>query len=56
MRKVMELLEKIGRISNLKVIISGAPVSQKYTDDIRADAYASNAPQGVEIVKGWLPG
>ena len=38
----------------MKVIIGGAPVSQKFAEDIHADAYAANAPQGVGIVKQWF--
>jgi methanogenic corrinoid protein MtbC1 len=37
----------------VKVIIGGAPVSQKFAEDIHADAYGANAPQGVEIVRAW---
>ena len=34
----------------------GAPVSQKFAEDIHADAYAANASQGMDVVKGWLGG
>ncbi len=54
MPKVMKELEDSGLRPALKVIIGGAPVSQKFAEDIRADAYAANAPQGVDVVKAWL--
>jgi methanogenic corrinoid protein MtbC1 len=38
----------------VKVMIGGAPLSQKFAQNIQADAYGANAPQAVEIVKGWL--
>ena len=38
----------------MKVIVGGAPLSRKFAEDIHADAYGANAPQAVEIVKGWL--
>ncbi len=39
---------------NVKVIIGGAPVSSKFAEDIGADAYASSAPHGVEILRTWF--
>lgn len=54
MQNVMDALNEAGLRSSLKVIIGGAPVSQKFAEDIQADAYAANAPQGVEIVRSWL--
>jgi methylmalonyl-CoA mutase cobalamin-binding domain/chain len=54
MGKVVTALEAAGMRERVKVIIGGAPVSQKFAQDIGADAYAVNAPQGVEVVSGWL--
>ncbi len=56
MRTVMKALEEAGLRSRLKVVIGGAPVSQRFAEDIRADAYGANAPQAVEIVRGWSSG
>lgn len=56
MPTVLKALEDAGLRDDLKVIIGGAPVSQKFAEDIHADAYAANAPQGVDVVKGWLAG
>lgn len=53
MEKVMEEMENKGIRSGVRVIIGGAPVSQKFAEDIKADAYGANAPQCVEIVKSW---
>ena len=55
MRDVMEALKKAGLRDKVKVIIGGAPVSQRFARDIGADAYGATAPQGVEIVRGWFP-
>ena len=55
MRDVMEALKKAGLRDKVKVIIGGAPVSQKYAKDIGADAYGATAPQGIEIVRAWFP-
>ncbi|MBN1316011.1 MAG: corrinoid protein [Anaerolineales bacterium] len=54
MPAVLKALEDAGLRDGLKVIIGGAPVSLKFAEDIRADAYAANAPQGVDVVKGWF--
>ncbi len=54
MPKVVKALKEAGLRASVKVIIGGAPVSQKFAEDIRADAYTVNAPQGVEIVNSWL--
>jgi 5-methyltetrahydrofolate--homocysteine methyltransferase len=56
MTNVMDELEKAGLRSSVKVIVGGAPLSKKYAEDIQADAYGANAPQALEIVKGWLDG
>lgn len=56
MRAVVEALEADGLRGRVKVIIGGAPVSQKYAADIGADAFGANAPQGVEIVRAWMRG
>jgi 5-methyltetrahydrofolate--homocysteine methyltransferase len=52
MQKVVKALEEAGLRAGVKVIIGGAPVSQKYAEDIRADAVS--APQGVAIVSRWV--
>ena len=54
MPAVVKGLEDAGLRGGVKVIIGGAPVSKKFAEDIHADAYAANAPQGVDVVKGWL--
>jgi 5-methyltetrahydrofolate--homocysteine methyltransferase len=54
MPNVVQALEQAGVKQKVKVIIGGAPISQKFCDDIHADAYSINAPQGVEIVAGWM--
>jgi 5-methyltetrahydrofolate--homocysteine methyltransferase len=56
MATVINTLEEAGLRERVKVIIGGAPVSQKFAEDIRADAYGATAPQGVQIIKRWLGG
>jgi len=54
MRDVLEAIEEAGLRDQVKVIVGGAPVSQRFAEDIGADAYAATAPQGVGIIKAWL--
>jgi 5-methyltetrahydrofolate--homocysteine methyltransferase len=49
MEKTMQYLEENGVRKGLKVIIGGAPISQKYADDIGADGYAPDASQAAVI-------
>jgi 5-methyltetrahydrofolate--homocysteine methyltransferase len=51
MEKTLQLLEANGVRKGLKVIIGGAPISQKYADDIGADGYAPDASQAVVIAR-----
>jgi 5-methyltetrahydrofolate--homocysteine methyltransferase len=41
---------------NLKIIIGGAPVTQKYADDIGADAYGSDANDAVRALERVMAG
>jgi 5-methyltetrahydrofolate--homocysteine methyltransferase len=49
MEKTMQFLEENGVRKGVKVIIGGAPISQKYADDIGADGYAPDASQAAVI-------
>lgn len=51
MEKTLQLLEANGFRKGLKVIIGGAPISQKYADEIGADGYAADASQAVVIAR-----
>ena len=51
MRTVIELLESAGIRSQVKVLIGGAPITQKYADMIGADGFAGDAPEAVRLAK-----
>ena len=55
MPQMTRTIEKI-RAAGLeaKTIIGGAPVTQAYADEIKADGYASDAPGAVALCKGML--
>jgi len=54
MKKVIEALEKANLRKEVKVIVGGAPLSQKYADTIGADFYASDAVAGVNMCRQWV--
>jgi methanogenic corrinoid protein MtbC1 len=49
-RDVMELLRNKGLQDKYFVIIGGAPVTQKWADDIGADAFALHAVEAVSVL------
>ena len=51
MRDVIETLTEAGLRESIKIIIGGAPVTQKYCHDIKADGYARDAGDAVSLVK-----
>lgn len=54
MRIVLEKLEEAGLRQQVKVLVGGAPVTQKFADEIGADGYASNASVAVDKIKELL--
>lgn len=50
MRTTIEAIRKAG-LSTVKVIIGGAPVTQKFADEIGADGYSENAPGAVALAR-----
>lgn len=54
MRATIEALENAGIRRQVKVIIGGAPITQKYADEIGADGYGESAPSAVALAKKQL--
>lgn len=54
MKGVIAALEEAGLRDKVKVIIGGAPVTQKFADEIGADGYSPNASAAVETAKALL--
>lgn len=54
MKEVIETFAKAGLRKNYKFIIGGAPLSQRFADEIGADGYGEDAQSGVELVKRLL--
>ncbi len=51
MKTTIEALKEAGVRDRVKVIIGGAPITQKYADEIGADGYAENASAAVALAR-----
>jgi 5-methyltetrahydrofolate--homocysteine methyltransferase len=49
--EVLAALTEAGLRQDIKVIVGGAPVNQKYADDIGADGYAQDAGEAVTLTR-----
>ena len=54
METVIHLLEEAGIRDQVKVMIGGGPISQKFADNIGADGYSQNAVEAVNLAKRLL--
>ena len=54
MPQTIEALQKAGLRDKVKVMIGGAPVTEKYAQKIKADSYASDAGSAVSKAKNLL--
>ena len=55
-QKVIEIIRGKDLAARFKVLVGGAPVNQKWADDIRADGYAENAMTAVKVAKKLIGG
>jgi len=56
MRKLIEALGRKGLRDRVKILVGGAPVNQRFADEIGADAYAADAGEAVEVARSLLQG
>lgn len=54
MKTTMDALKQAGVRQQVKVLIGGAPITQKYADEIGADGYSESAAGAVAIAKKVL--
>jgi 5-methyltetrahydrofolate--homocysteine methyltransferase len=54
MKRVLDAMEEAGIRSEVKIIIGGAPVNDRYAKNIGADGYASDAGEAVALTKDLL--
>lgn len=54
MKDTIEGLKKAGLRDSVKIIIGGNPVTKEACEYVGADAYTTNAAEGVKICQGWV--
>ena len=54
MKDVVEAVQKAGLAGQVKTMIGGAPLTQSYADEIKADGYAPDASSAVDKAKELL--
>ncbi|MEX1346801.1 MAG: corrinoid protein [Desulfobacterales bacterium] len=51
MQKVIEALDEAGLRNQLKVIVGGAPIDQRFADEIGADGFGADAVEAVQLAR-----
>lgn len=54
MKEVIDELTSAGLRDSVKIMVGGAPVSQQFADEIKADGYSDNANSAVAVAKQLL--
>ncbi len=54
MKSTIQEIEKAGLRKKVKIIIGGAPITERFAKDIGADGYARDAASAVDMVKSLL--
>jgi 5-methyltetrahydrofolate--homocysteine methyltransferase len=54
MKNIIQAFETAGLRNQVKVIVGGAPVTEKFAKEIGADGYAPDAASAVDVVKSLL--
>jgi len=54
MKDTIDALEAAGLRKDVKVIIGGNPVTKDVCEHVGADAFTTNAAEGVKICQGWV--
>lgn len=54
MKKTIDAIMEAGLRNQVKILVGGAPVSQKYADEIGADGYAPDAGSAVKVAKAIM--
>ncbi|NLO97954.1 MAG: cobalamin-binding protein, partial [Peptococcaceae bacterium] len=54
MKKTVDEFKAAGQRDKVKIIIGGNPVTKEAADHIGADAFTTNAAEGVKICQSWV--
>lgn len=55
MKDTIQAIKQAGLKEKVKIIVGGAPVTEKFAREIGADGYAPDAASAVDLVKSQLP-
>lgn len=55
MKTTIDAIEKAGSKDRVKIIVGGAPLTEKFAREIRADGYAPDAASAVDMVRSLIP-
>jgi 5-methyltetrahydrofolate--homocysteine methyltransferase len=55
MKNTIQAIEQAGLRNKVKVVIGGAPVTERFAKEIGADGYAADAASAVDTVKSLFP-
>jgi 5-methyltetrahydrofolate--homocysteine methyltransferase len=56
MKTTLDAIAKAGLKNQVKTIVGGAPLTEKFAKEIGADGYAPDAVSAVNLVKSLLSG
>ena len=56
MQKVIVALDEAGLRNQLKVIVGGAPIDQRFADEIGADGFGADAVEAVQLAREMVAG
>ncbi len=54
MKTTIDALKDAGLRQKVKVLVGGAPITEKFADDVGADGYSENAPGAVSLARKLL--
>lgn len=54
MKKTVDTLKDAGLRNSVKIIIGGNPIIRESCEQVGADAFKTNAVEGVKICQGWV--
>ncbi|MBN1541870.1 corrinoid protein [candidate division KSB1 bacterium] len=54
MKDTIEAIQSSGIRDSVKIVVGGAPLTQKFADEIGADGYAPDAASAVQVVKDMI--
>ncbi len=54
MKATIDAIEKAGLRERVKIIVGGAPLTEKFAKEIRADGYAPDAVSAVDLVRSLI--